>query len=244
MTTIRRITAVTGWGSLVATSSWLWYTRQSHLQPLDHNDYLFQSTFMARLNPDNHPAMSDVCIRELPLSKIKPELLTEDGKLVEQFCAKTFGGIGICNLLENGTKDPTDKRVILGFEAQRALLKRSNYNTKTAHNLWTQPELASSIYPVGTEMVDHFEIISKTTDSIIVRCGGSPLDKNVRASDGLFELKADVDEDEKIARFEMKSVFFSGATKSAEHMVPGHIVWGHRLYTKLLMETAVRGLGV
>lgn len=132
--------------------------------------------------------------------------------------------------------------VIQGFEAQRYLLRRSNYNTKTAHNLWTQPELSSSTYPTGTEMVDHFEIISKTPDSIIVRCGGSPLDKNVRASDGLFELKADVDEDEKVARFEMKSVFFSGSKKSDVHMVPGHIVYGHRLYTKLLMETAVRGL--
>lgn len=91
-------------------------------------------------------------------------------------------------------------------------------------------------------MVDHFEIMSKTADSIIVRCGGSPLDKNVRASDGLFELKADVDEEEKVARFEMKSIFFSGAIKSEQHMVPGHIEWGHRLYTKLLMETAVRQL--
>lgn len=95
MAVIRRITAVAGWGSLAATSSWLWYTRQSHMQPLGLDDYLFHSTHMARLNPDNHPAMSDVCIREVPLSQIKPELFNQEGKLVEQFCAKTFGGIGM-----------------------------------------------------------------------------------------------------------------------------------------------------
>lgn len=64
------------------------------MQPLDPNDYIFHSTFMARLNPDQHPTFSDVCIREVPLAKIKPELLNQEGKLVEQFCAKTFGGIG------------------------------------------------------------------------------------------------------------------------------------------------------
>lgn len=129
-----------------------------------------------------------------------------------------------------------------GFAVQRALLHRSNHNAQTAHNLWTQPELASSNYETGTEMVDHFEIIGKSDESIIVRCGGSPLNKDVRAGDGLFELTARTDEQDQMARFEMKSVFFSGLNKSEQHMVPGHIEWGHRLYTKLLMETAVRQL--
>jgi hypothetical protein len=48
---------------------------------------------MARQNPNGHPGMSDQCIREVPLSKIKPELL-KDGKLVEQFTASVWGGIG------------------------------------------------------------------------------------------------------------------------------------------------------
>jgi len=91
-------------------------------------------------------------------------------------------------------------------------------------------------------MTDHFEVVSKSQDSIIVRCGGSPLNKDVRGSDGLFELRAELDEEEDVARFEMKSVFFNGLDKSEQHMVPQHIVFLHRIYTKWWMETAVRSM--
>jgi hypothetical protein len=53
---------------------------------------------------------------------------------------------------------------------------------------------------------------------------------------------AEVDEAEQVARFEMKSIFFNGLDKSEQHMVPQHIVFLHRLYTKWWMETAVRKL--
>jgi hypothetical protein len=133
-------------------------------------------------------------------------------------------------------------KIDTGFAAQRVLLKRGNYNEKTAHHLWTQEELAASTYEQGTEMADHFEVVAKSQESIIVRCGGSPQNKDVRSSDGLFELRAEVDEAEQVARFEMKSIFFNGLDKSEQHMVPQHIVFLHRLYTKWWMETAVRNL--
>lgn len=94
MPIIRRLAALAGYGSLAGTGGWLWYTRKSHLGPLGLDDYLYHSTIMSRLNPDNHPAMSDICIREVPLSKIKPEVLNQEGKLVEEFCKGTWGGIG------------------------------------------------------------------------------------------------------------------------------------------------------
>ena len=50
---------------------------------------------MARLNPDNHPGMSDQCIREVPLSKLRDDLRNNDRKLVEQFTASVWGGIGM-----------------------------------------------------------------------------------------------------------------------------------------------------
>lgn len=94
MSIIRRLAAFAGYGTLGATGGWFWYSRQSKLTPLSTNDYLFHSTQFARLNPDQHPAMSDICVREVPLKKIKSEYLDKDGKLVEEFCAGTFGGIG------------------------------------------------------------------------------------------------------------------------------------------------------
>lgn len=242
MPIIRRLAALAGYGTLAGTGGWLWFTRKCAFGPMDPNDYLFQSTIMARLNPDGHPGMSDQCIREVPLSKIKPELLKENGKLIEQFTASVWGGIGeACFFLRNASTTNTNDT---GFAGQRVLLKRGNYNEKTAHHLWSQEELASSKYEQGTEMADHFEVMSKSQDSIIVRCGGSPLNKDVRSSDGLFELRAEIDEAEKVARFEMKSVFFNGLDKSEQHMVPQHIVFLHKLYTKWWMETALRNLTV
>jgi len=91
----RRLAAYTGYGSLLATGTWLGYTRKCAFGPLDQKDYLFHSTVMARLNPDNHPGMSDQCIREVPLSKLRDDLRTSDGKLVEQFTASVWGGIGM-----------------------------------------------------------------------------------------------------------------------------------------------------
>jgi len=91
----RRLAAYTGYGSLLATGTWLGYTRKCAFGPLDQKDYLFHSTVMARLNPDNHPGMSDQCIREVPLSKLRDDLRNNDGKLVEQFTASVWGGIGM-----------------------------------------------------------------------------------------------------------------------------------------------------
>jgi len=54
---------------------------------------------MARLNPDYHPGMSDQCIREVPLSKLRDDLRKDDGKLVEQFTASVWGGIGMQHAL-------------------------------------------------------------------------------------------------------------------------------------------------
>jgi hypothetical protein len=104
--------------------------------------------------------------------------------------------------------------------------------------LWDTPELAASTYPVGTQITDHFEVISHTPTSIAMRCGDSPRNSEVRASDGVFEMTAVVDEKEGVAEFGLKSVFFQGEGKSTGS-IPSHIALAHRLYTKLLMEAAV-----
>lgn len=75
-----------------------------------------------------------------------------------------------------------------------------------------------------------------------MRCGDSPTIKDVRASDGLFEMVAQVKKDEGVAEFQLKSCFYQGLGKADKGPMPWHVEMAHRWYTKLWMETAVRSL--
>ena len=93
---------------------------------------------------------------------------------------------------------------------------------------------------MGTQITDHFEVVAKTPESITVRCGDSPLNTGVREADGLFEMIVRVKQDEGVAEFQLKSVFFQGLGTATEPPMPSPVAFAHRVYTKLLMETAVR----
>lgn len=69
-------------------------TRNSKVMPIPPSDYIFANTLFARYNPNNNPVTQDICVRKVPLDKIKPELLEQEGKLVEAFCAGVWGGLG------------------------------------------------------------------------------------------------------------------------------------------------------
>ncbi|APA13924.1 hypothetical protein SS1G_11291 [Sclerotinia sclerotiorum 1980 UF-70] len=207
-------------GAAGATSGWAFWTRNSKFIPMSPSDPIFSSLAYIRQNPNRNPAMQDLCQRKVTLSKIKPHLLEKEGKLVEAFCAGVWGG--------------------LGYAPQRSVLSKKYQNeTTTAHQLWNRSDLQNSTYEVGTQITDHFEVVSKTPTSITVRCGDSPMVTGVRDSDGLFEMKASIDKNEGVAVFELKSVFFKGTGKYTEKPMPEHIEFAHRLYTKLWMETAV-----
>lgn len=117
---------------------------------------------------------------------------------------------------------------------------------ETEYQLWDQPDLQSSSYDVGTQITDHFEVLTKTPDSIVVRCGGSPRIREVRPGEGLFEMYTHINEQEGVVEFGMKSAFFQGAGKNAtgNPPMPAHIKWLHVQYAKLWMETAVRNVTV
>lgn len=113
---------------------------------------------------------------------------------------------------------------------------------ETAQHLWSRSELNSSSYEPGTIMTDHFEVIEKTPERIVVRCGGSPRIQEVRESDGLFEMSATVKPEEGVAEFGVKSCFFQGLGKAESQPMPFHIAWLHRQYSKLLLATAVKNV--
>ena len=128
---------------------------------------------------------------------------------------------------------------VVGYAYQRRYLERKYRGPETSSQLWERKELAESSYPVGTQITDHFEVVSHTSDSIIVRCGDSPRIKDVRASDGLFEMKAEIKQDEGVAEFQLKSVFYQGLGKAQGKPMPWHVELAHRWYAKLWMESAV-----
>ncbi|KAH6677356.1 hypothetical protein B0J14DRAFT_476060 [Halenospora varia] len=211
-----------GAGSAGAFAFW---TRNSKFVPFSATDPILSTTFYAQNNPNRNPATQDLCIRRVPLSKIKPALIEKEkeGKLVEAFCAGVWSG--------------------LGYAYQRRYLeKKYKNNTTTAHQLWSRQELASSTYDVGTQITDHFEVLSKSPSSILIRCGDSPLKNTVRDSDGLFEIGVEVKKEEGVAEFRLKSCFYKGLGKADGKPMPEHVEFAHRLYTKLWMETAVRSL--
>ncbi|KAJ6526597.1 hypothetical protein DFH09DRAFT_995720 [Mycena vulgaris] len=205
----------------VGFGTFLFLTRKTRFVPFTlTTDPIFTSSHFNKFNPNqNVPVLHDLCVRRVPLTQIKPELLEKDGKLVEAFCAGVWSGFG--------------------YEIQRRYLERKYRSQETANQLWDIAELATSTYPVGTQITDHFEVISHTPSSIAVRAGDSPRNSGVRASDGVFEMTAVVNAEEGVAEFGLKCVFFQGEGKSTGSM-PSHIAFAHRLYTKLWMESALK----
>lgn len=136
--------------------------------------------------------------------------------------------------------------VVVGYAYQRRYLEKKYRGPDTASQLWDRKDLQESKYEVGTQITDHFEVVSKNENSIIVRAGDTPRKMEVRDSDGLFEMLADVRKEEGVVEFGLKSVFYNGIAqpdrdggKMQDPMGPW-IQWLHTLYDKVLMETAIR----
>ncbi|KAH8690278.1 hypothetical protein BGW36DRAFT_390508 [Talaromyces proteolyticus] len=213
------------YGGVATLGAHFIWTRHSTVEPLPTTDYLFTSPSYKKLNPDQNAVLSDVCIRRVPLSQIDPRLLEKKGKLVEAFCAGVWGGFG--------------------YDVQRKYMAKKYLNADTARtSLWSKNALVTSSYEVGTEITDHFKVLEKTDNRIIVRCGDTPSKTGVRESDGLFEMSVDVKKDQDVAVFYLKSVFFNGLSgpKEGPGPMPYHIELLHREYDKIWMESALRNV--
>ncbi|KAJ5991585.1 hypothetical protein N7499_004001 [Penicillium canescens] len=214
-----RLLKVSAAGTVASVGVFWGATRNDVFEPMDTSDPIFQSAFFKKFNPNRNPTLHDVCVRRIPLDKIKPELLENKGKLVEAFCAGVWGG--------------------MGYIPQRAYLDQKYRGPETADHLWKRSDLLSSNYEVGTLITDHFEVVEKTEDRITVRCGASPRIRDVRPSDGLFEIGAVVKQEQGVAEFSLKSCFYQGLGKAEAAPMDDKVAWAHRQYTKLLLETAV-----
>lgn len=132
---------------------------------------------------------------------------------------------------------------ITGYAYQRRYLERKYRGPETDSQLWDRTALQASTYPVGTVITDHFEVLAKTPTSITVRCGDTPRKMEVRESDGLFEMTAEVKKEEGVVEFGLKSVFFNGVAQpdevGPEGPMSSWMQWAHQHYDRILMETAI-----
>ncbi|PYH91833.1 hypothetical protein BO71DRAFT_451852 [Aspergillus ellipticus CBS 707.79] len=193
--------------------------RKNTFEPMTPADPIFQHPLYQKLNPSNNPPSYDVCVRRVPLKDINPALLEKKGKLTEAFCAGVWSGFG--------------------YAYQRRYLSKKYEGPETATDLWTRAELRANDYELGTRITDHFEVVEKTEERIVVRCGDSPRKTDVRESDGLFEMSAVVKPELGVAEFSLKSLFFQGKGEAQGEPMPSHILWLHKQYTKLWLETAL-----
>jgi len=215
---IIRTTVFTG---LLTTSTAAAYlaARNPVISPLAATDPIWTSSLFKRHNPSRNPSTQDVCIRRIPLDKIRPELLQKEGDLALEFCRGVWSG--------------------WGFAVQRKYLDLKYRGPETAKQLWTNEELAQSNYDKGTCIADHFEVVEKTPTAITVRCGDSPRKQDPRASDGLFIISATVDKQREEVELRLKTCLFSseGTIQGTKGPMPAWMEEMHQWYARIWSET-------
>lgn len=91
---LSKVAKTVAYSSIAGASTFVLLTKDSKFVPLPMTDQVFSSAAYSRYNPNKHPATQDLCVKKVPLSKIRPSLLEKDGKLTEAFCAGVWSGIG------------------------------------------------------------------------------------------------------------------------------------------------------
>lgn len=89
---IRQATA----GSFVGIVVVAGYIRASTavISPVPNGDILWTSPIYKRHNKYANTSTNDICIRQIPLEKIRPELLQKDGDLALELCRGVWSGWG------------------------------------------------------------------------------------------------------------------------------------------------------
>ncbi|RSL55371.1 hypothetical protein CEP54_009434 [Fusarium duplospermum] len=208
--------------SLLGTSTAAAYLAAKNpvISPLPPNDPIWSARIYKNHNPNRNPATQDVCIKRIPLSKIRPELLQKDGDLTLEFCRGLWSG--------------------WGYAVQRKYLEYKWRGSETEEQLWDNEQLAESTYDKGTKITDHFEVVEKTPQAITVRCGDSPRNHSVRPSDGLFTISATIDKQREEVELRLRSCLFSseGKITGIKGPMPPWMEELHQWYARIWSETA------
>ncbi|KAI1184001.1 hypothetical protein F5B17DRAFT_102660 [Nemania serpens] len=193
--------------------------------PLTKDDPMFKTKTWRRYNPRENPAFKDDIIKTVPLSKIRQELRNDETALTLEFCRGVWSR--------------------WGFKVHSILQERYDKPPGTDDNLWSTSELAVAKFAKGLRFSNHFEVVENSGKEIVVRCGGSPMDSGLRKSDGLIFLSAKIDPEQEQAVFHFKSALFSSGApkvKDAVTALPPKMVFLHKLYVRMLLQSAVRNV--
>ncbi|KAI0031923.1 hypothetical protein K488DRAFT_78797 [Vararia minispora EC-137] len=220
MPVLKRIAQLSTFSAVAGAGIWKYYTKDTVFVPYTQLRAERDLPSLGTYNPGhNPPALVDKAVRRVPLSQLRT---TDVGTLTRGFCAGVWSGPG--------------------FEMQKNRLASQGrmLEGRDAH-LWGKDELAGSEYPVGTRIADHFEVVERTPNKVVVRCGDTPHKEGPRPSDGLFSME--VHKEDGYATFAMKSIFFNSTPEgSTPAQLPWWFPFAHREYAKLWMETSVRRL--
>ncbi|KAL7619471.1 hypothetical protein AAE478_010010 [Parahypoxylon ruwenzoriense] len=192
--------------------------------PLPENDEFFASKHFLRVNRYQNPSLQDVCWKRLPLSQVRPELRDSEEALTTEFCRGAFAGYA--------------------YAPQRVLMTLALRNSKTESQLFSKQQLASSKYELGARLSDHFEVIERTGNSIVMRSGGSPLEPGPRDMDGLLVVSAKVDKEAGTVDVALKSAFFNSAAPVTDGKKPApfFVELIHRYYSRAMVDSGARSL--
>lgn len=64
------------------------------ISPLAAADPVWSSRLFKKHNPAGNPATQDVCIKRIPIGKIRPELLENKGALALEYCRGVWSSPG------------------------------------------------------------------------------------------------------------------------------------------------------
>ncbi|KAK7984720.1 hypothetical protein PG988_002342 [Apiospora saccharicola] len=192
--------------------------------PIPRDDALWKSKTLKKLNHLENPVLADICIKRIPLSKIRPELLEDEAKLAAQFARGVWTG--------------------WAFEPQRWLFTKIYRTPENSHLRFSRREIAECTFELGTEFIDQFEVVERSRHAITVREGGSPRDLGPRVVDGLITTTAKIDREAGELELTLSTRFFKGGEKVTDGSmpVPYLIERLHYLYARALVQSGSSAL--
>ncbi|CAG7557795.1 unnamed protein product [Fusarium equiseti] len=204
-------------------------TRECKFEPFGpaNGTSLFTHSMLKQTNPWNKPVSADSCVREVPFTKLDPQLIEDAANggtmLIERFAAGMWGGFG--------------------YEPQRKIMTFfKNENSK--NDVWEKKDLLESKYEPGTYFTNHFVVLSKTPTCITMRGCFDPHQSPPAPMDidNMVELHAVLDHEKQAAVLKFRALTFDGRKEASDAEDPfgGFGGWLHRRYSTLLTESGAR----
>ncbi|OTB10907.1 hypothetical protein K445DRAFT_370711 [Daldinia sp. EC12] len=188
------------------------------------DDQIWKTKSYVQLNRHHNPTIQDYSWKRLPLSKIRPDIRDDEEAIATEFCRGVWAGYA--------------------YVPQRVLTTLSLRNIKTKDQLFDRKQLATAKYELGTRFSDQFEVVERTSNSVTVRAGGSPLEPGPREFDGMLILSAKVDKGAGMVEVGIKTAFFNSTAPVRDGKKPSPYVVEllHRFYARALVDSGARRL--